>query len=220
MWETMGPVASLLVLLVEGIKGAGNVIRSSRKKAIQRRIIEIKLSLDDIIENGSAALSIIEVYANEPARIGPQEVKGLQALLYRQWSLVNQLLVQVNDDSIYEILDLIGSRRLQERITELITRKGSIINEILHRLHRWDKVQISGRKMTVKILSDLPEWNHGVFLEKGDRYAFRLITQSRETEVEISHHIIEHRQNLDALEECSKELSAFIRSTLQLDDYI
>ena len=60
MNQLLGPLVSLFKLLVEGISKTAGTIKSKKHKAIQRKLVEIQLSLEDIIENAQHLFSIIE----------------------------------------------------------------------------------------------------------------------------------------------------------------
>ncbi len=84
MIESLGPLISLFRLLTQGIAESWKTIKSSRNKAIQRKFIEIQLSLEDIIENAERLFVLIEESRDKGQNENQDLLEEFRSGLYAQ----------------------------------------------------------------------------------------------------------------------------------------
>lgn len=213
MIEYLSPVVSLFKLVIDGLSKAGDAIKGGHKKDIQRKIIEIQLALEDIIDRAQEILSAIEELSHRE-KIVKEDVETLQRLIYRQNSRIYHLIDLLHDDISDDIMKLFVPE-MRRRIWDLINLKGGFI---AHLVHHFEDIKLTKNQITMK--SMLIEWNHQAFIEQGHSYVIQLERNSKSTTVPISDHKDNQRAIIDALIECSKEMSDLIKKQIKVEDVV
>jgi hypothetical protein len=213
MIEYLSPVVSLFKLIVDGLAKAGESIKGSHKKEIQRKILEIQLALEDIIDRAQEILSTIEELSGRE-KIVKEDIETLQRLIYRQNNRIYRLIDLLSDDTSNNILKLFLPE-VRRRIVDLINQKGGFI---AHLVHHFEDIKLIKNQITIK--SVLIDWNHEAFIEEGHAYLRQLERSSKRSTVPISNHIDNQKQIIDALIECSKEMSDLIKKQIKIEDVV
>lgn len=104
MIESLGPLVSVFKLLLEGVSKSAKAIKSSKNMAIKRKLIEIQLSLEDVIENAEHLFSVIESSTGRTQRENRELVEEFKRALYAQLGRIPIFLDQITDNSSEEIL--------------------------------------------------------------------------------------------------------------------
>jgi len=219
MLESIGPIISLFKLFAEGLAKAAKKISSSHKRALWRKILEIQLSLEAIIDNAQEILSAIEETIYDNNKNNEQIVRSIQSLVYRQYRRINMLLDQMRDKDSDEIMRLFAPD-IRRNILELIHLKGGVISHMLNTLRNWKDVEISGREIVTNLKSNLLTWDHEKFLLEGSSYIEKLDSSPTRKKVVVSDHLQKQRALVNDLMNCSKQLSSFIKSQMSLEDVI
>ena len=217
MLESLGPVISLFKLLLEGLSKASKSIKTNKKKSIQRKIIEIQLSLEDIIDNAQEICSFVERCSHK-TRVNQNMVRNLESLLYRQHHRINILLDQIRDPNSDEIMKLFAPD-IRRNIIDLIHMKRGFIQEVLRSISYFNKIKISKNQLTTNIQSVLLNWNHERFISEGNSYLRSLYDNRKKSNIVISERLSDQRQIVDDLLQCSKELSGFIKKQIGIEDF-
>ncbi len=212
MIEYLGPVISLYKLITDSLKSLYDKGKVKKKKHIQRKIIEIQLSLEDIIDNAQEILSLIKRNA-EKKSFSKEEIDVLKRLLYSQRHRLHLLLAHLRDDTSEEIMKLFAPN-IRRRIIDLVHIKGGAIEYLIFDLHRSDE------KRFPYINSAIYEWNHDRFIEEGSSYAAQILRRTEKRKISIFERIEEQEGIVTGLAECSKELSDFIRSQIDIEDVV
>jgi hypothetical protein len=217
MLEPLGPVVSLYKLLLEGLSKASKAIKDNKKKAIQRKIIEIQLSLEEIIDNSQEILSFMERFCHEN-KANQNIIHELKRLLYRQHQRICILLEQINDHNSGEIMKLFAPE-IRRNIIGLIHIKGGFIQEFLQNKSYFENIKISKNQLITNIHSALLDWNHDSFISEGHSYIRSLYANLKKSDIIISKRLQEQKQVVDALIECSKGLSEFIKKDIGIEEF-
>lgn len=64
------------------------------------------------------------------------------------------------------------------------------------------------------------EWGHDKFIEKGDSYADQILLQTKKKQISVFERMDEQEKIVSELAECSKELSDFIKSQMDIEDVV
>jgi hypothetical protein len=97
MIESLGPLVSVFRLLVEGISKSAKAIKSSKNRAIKRKLIEIQLSLEDIIDNAEYLFSLIENSKGKTQKENQKLVEEFKRALYTQLARLRIFIDQITD---------------------------------------------------------------------------------------------------------------------------
>lgn len=212
MIEYLGPVISLYKLIIDGLKSVYDKSKGEKKKDVQRKILQIQLSLEDIIDNAKEILSIIKrnTYKKEFSK---EEIAVLKRLLYSQRHRLHLLLYHLSDDTSEEIMKLFAPN-IRRRIIDLVHIKGGAIQHLLFDLHRFDEMQIPYTNTAMY------KWSHDRFIEEGDTYTNQILLQAKKKEISVFERMEEQEGIVSDLAECSKELSDFIKSQMDIEDVV
>ena len=217
MLESLGPVISLFKLLLEGLSKASKSIKTNKKKSIQRKIIEIQLSLEDIIDNAQEIFTFVERCSHK-TRVNQNIVRDLESLLYRQHHRIHILLDQIRDPNSDEIMKLFAPD-IRRNIIDLIHMKRGFIQEVLRSISYFNNIKISKNQLTTNIQSVLLNWNHERFTSEGNSYLRSLYDNRKKSNIVISERLSDQRQIVDDLLQCSKELSGFIKKQIGIEEF-
>jgi len=216
MLEALGPVISLFKLFIEGISTAAKTIRSSKKKNIYRKIIEIQLSLQDILDNAQDIISIIEKCCQQNF-MPDDKIDRLERLLHRQYQRIYLLTEQINTHGSSEIMKLF-TPEIRRNIIELIHIKGGFIRSVLRGISVRENVKYLKERLVIRVPTSLSIWDHDSFIREGRSY-IRNIEKNREvTEIDLCSHFLEQKRIIHELLDCSERLSDFIKSQIGLDE--
>ncbi len=215
MIEFLSPVVSLFKLIIDSLEKVSGSIRSTRKKQFFRKIIELQLCLEDIIDRAENIISFIE--DSRRHKIAKKDLDQFQRLLYKQNQKLYNLTDILSDDAFDEIMTLFAPET-KRKIWMLINLKGGFIQEVVRRFHSFEQVELINNEITIK--TKLLEWNHDTFLEKGHSYLTELEKGLKKASIPISNRQQEQEQIVKALINCSSELSEFIKSQVKVEDVI
>ncbi len=213
MIEYLSPIVSLFKLIVDGLSKAGESIKGSQKKEIQRKIIEIQLALEDIIDRAQEILSAIEELSSRE-KIAKKDIEPLQHLIYRQNNRIYRLIDLLADEVSDNIMKLFvpEARRM---IWDLINQKGGFLSDLVR---HFEEIKVTKNQVTIKAV--LIDWNHEAFIEQGHSYLRQVERSSKRSTVPISNRIDNQKQIVDALIECSKEMSDLIKKQIKIEDVV
>ena len=220
MIESLGPLVSLFRLFIEGISKAGKTIKSSKNRAIQRKLIEIQLSLEDIIENAEHLFSLIESSTGKTQKENRDLVDEFKRVLYAQLERIRIFLNQITDHTSEEILKVFAPD-LRRNILLLTQKKISVVNWVLSALY--DVIQrttISRDGLKATIQSSLINWDHQRFVAEGRSYLAELGRSSKKSKLLLSDHLKEQKEIIKSLSLCSKDFSEFIKEHVKIQDAI
>lgn len=212
MIEYLGPVISLYKLIIDGLKLVYDKSKVEKKKDVQRKIVEIQLSLEDIIENAQEILSIIKRNA-EKKKFDKEEIDVLRRLLYSQRHRLHLLVDHLHDDTSEEIMKLFAPN-IRRRIIELVHIKGGAIQHLILDLCRLDEMQIPYANTVMY------EWNHDRFVAEGDSYTDQILLRTKNKKISVFEMMEKQERIVSELAECSKELSDFIKSQMDIEDVV
>jgi len=219
MIEFLGPIVSIFKLLLEGFSKTAKTIKTKQKKAFYRKIIEIKLSLEDVIDNAQALLSIVEQSCSGAEINNKETEENFKELLYAQRQRISIFQEQITDNTSEEILKIFAPE-LRRNIIMLTQTKASLINHII--LAIWDagKPKMSEHGLMISVHSALLDWNHERFLHDGRSYLMQLSRHGRKTKLFLAKHIEEQKQIIESLHQCSMRLSEFIKTQIKIEEVI
>jgi hypothetical protein len=101
----------------------------------------------------------------------------------------------------------------RRRIIDLIHIKGGAIEHLIFDLYRLDEKRLSCTD------SAMYEWNHDRFIEEGRSYTDQILWHTKKR-ISIFERIEEQEGIVFKLAECSKELSDFIKSQMDIEDVV
>lgn len=216
MIEYLGPVVSLFKLIIDGLSKASDAIKGPRRREVQRKIIEIQLALEDIIDKAQEIVVSIDelVHCQE---IKEDDVKALRRLMYGQNNRIERLLDLLHDDLSEEFMKIF-TPVTRRRIVNLIDIKGGFIRELALRFRAAEDVSLSSGKLMTK--SAFGNWDHKLFLEQGYSYTMRLVPRKEKAQVLIPQEIEDQKRIIKSLIRCSKELSDFLRQHIAIEDVV
>lgn len=213
MLEYLKPLISLYKIFIEGLKKYKELKTSEQTRELQRGIIEVQLTLEDIIDRGEEILASIRKLQNKK-RITKGDVEPLRKLVYRQNHKIKRLLYIMSDSD--EIMKLF-TPKARRAVLELIHFKGGFIIEVMWRLSDFDDLKASGNKLT--LMTRQIDWNHEAFIKDSHKYYKKLkLGPKKQVTVNQDTTIKEQQKILDDLIECSKAFSNFIREQIKLND--
>lgn len=205
-------IVSLFKLVIEGVKSGHDKANLEKKRDIQRKIIEIQLLLEDIIDNAQKILPIIK-RKMATKKFSKEESEVLKALSYSQWRKLDLLLGHMDDPTSEELMRLFAPDT-RRKIIELIFIKGGVIRELVFHLRHSEETQV------LYASSVMYEWNHDRFLAEGSSYTNQILRPTKKKKISIFERIEEQEGIVSQLAECSKELSDFIKSHMDIEDVI
>jgi hypothetical protein len=220
MIESLGPLVSLFKLLVEGISKSAKAIKSSKNRAIKRKLIEIQLSLEDIIDNAEYLLSLIENSIGKTQKENRELVDGFKKALYKQLERLRIFMDQITDNTSEEILKIFAPG-LRRNILILTQRKMSAVNWVLSSMYDTiQKTTVSKNGLNAIIQSELIRWDHQRFVNEGQSYWVELSRSSKRAKVLLSDHLKEQKEIIKSLNLCSKDFSEFIKEHISIQETI
>lgn len=214
--DFLSPVVSLFNLFNEGLKMANDIIKSSQSNSVKRKIIQIQLTLEDIIENAHEILSIAK--GSSQKNHIPNDLQTLETMLFLQVRNLRRLLDFVRDDTSEKIMKMF-TPKMRRNIIDLIHFKGGIIESVLYILSDYNKeyFQLKKNELIINTNPILLNWNHGKFITDSIEYT-RQIEEMKTIQMVFSERYEEHEQIVRELAACSNELSDFIKSNISLAD--
>lgn len=219
MLESLGPVVSLFKLFIEGLVKAGQKLKSCHKRTIRRKILEIQLSLEAIIDNAQEILSAIEGCAHDNYKLNEESVGDVRDMVYRQHRRIDMLLEQMEDKDSDEVMRLF-TPDIRRHIIDLIHIKRGVISNMVLAVRAYENIQISRSRLVASLSPALLTWDHEKFLREGHSYLRSLTLSPDRKKFVISDRLKEQQAIVDSLMQCSKQLSGFIRSEIGLGDVI
>ena len=220
MVESLGPLVSVLKLFLEGISKAAKTIKTSKHKAMQRKIIEIQLSLEDIIENAQYLFALVERSSHTPENKNGKLFEDFKKSLYAQRQRIRIFMDQITDHTSEEILKLFAPN-LRRNVSILTQRKMSAINRVLLAMYDiTEKAKISKDGLKVTIQSALLIWDHKRFVGGGESCLAELGARNKKAEYYLSDHLEEQKEIIRCLIWCSKEFSQFIKEHIKIEDAV
>ena len=133
MIESIGGIISIFNGLKEGLTGSWGIIKKGKKKRIIRKLVKLKLTLEDIIETANDIFASIEGII-KTKRTPKKDIEALKELIRIQDSNLRDLLSSFYDPTLEKILKTFTSE-LRRNITELTHRKESRINYFMFRIY-------------------------------------------------------------------------------------
>ena len=212
MIEYLGPVITLYKLLIDSLKLVFDKGKIEKTKDVQRKIIEIQLLLEEIIDNAEKILPIIKGKM-DTKKFSKEERDELRRLSYLQRGKLDLLTEHMNDATSTEIMKLFAPNT-RRRIIDLTHIKGGVIRELFFHLRHFEGTQI------LYTSSVMYEWNHDRFLAEGSSYTDQMLRPTKKKKISIFERIEEQEGIVSQLAECSKELSDFIKSQMDIEDVI
>ncbi|MCF8146040.1 MAG: hypothetical protein K9N21_19200 [Deltaproteobacteria bacterium] len=220
MIESLGPLVSLFKLFTQGVAESWKAIKSSRDKAIQRKFIEIQLSLEDTIENAERLFVIIERSRDKDEKDNGYLLEEFKSGLYAQIQRLNIFIDQITDRTSGEILKLFAPD-LRRKISLLIQSKMSAMFIVLRGMYDIEeKATITKEGITATIQTALLNWNHVKFVAGGESYLRELGQHSKNTSLVLSDHLQEQKKVIEDLIECSNDFSKFLKEHVRLPDAV
>ena len=207
----VGPIISLIKLLAEGLKTIFQQYNLSKEKEIQRKIVQIQLQLEGIIDDAIRMLTFAKEQKNNSYNL--EVIDSLRNQLYAQdrkiWILINLLSDEISD----KILKVFAPH-IRRRIFELIQMKSGVINAFISKIHWLDDNQI------FYPYAALYGWNHDRFVENGEEYARNIIDKASLEKIALLDLINQQEESIKELMGCSTELSNLIKTNISLSDII
>ena len=212
MIEQLGPIISLYELIINGLKSVYDKDKVKKKKEVQIKIIKIQLLLEEIIDNAQEILSIIK-RNRDNKKFSKKEIDRLRGLLYSQRRRLRLLLDHIHDDTSEEIMKLF-TPDIRRRIIDLVHIKGGAIEHLIYDLDIFDYKTFD--RLYTDPMIDVYDWDHTKFMKEGRSY-IRQTTRAKK-KISIFERMPEQDKIVSDLGECSKELSDFIRSQINIED--
>lgn len=213
MIESFGPIGSLFRLIVDGLKGASRLGKLSKKRNVARKIVEIQLYLEDIIERAEKILSVIDRNVGKK-KLPKKEGRLLQELLHSQLHKIEALQLSLHDDTADQIMKLFLPK-IRRQIGGLIHAKGGAINDLIDFFPHFDETQGAYEDFGA------PDWNHSIFMREGLAHiSYRGRPASKKTKVSLFDRMDERKARVAELVNCSEELSDFIRSNIPIEEAV
>ena len=220
MIEYLGPLVSVFKLLVEGISKSAKAIRSSKNRATKRKLIEIQISLEDIIENAEHLFSLIESSTGKTQKENRELVEEFKRVLYAQVERIRIFMDQITDNTSEEILKIFAPD-LRRNILILTRRKMSAVNWILSSMYNIiQKTTVSKDGLKATIQLSLINWDHQRFVAEGWSYLDELGRSSKRARLLLSDHLKEQKEIIKSLSLCSKDFSEFIKEHINIQEAI
>jgi tRNA U34 5-carboxymethylaminomethyl modifying GTPase MnmE/TrmE len=220
MLEYLSPIVTLFKLILDGLSRRRDISKSGHKKELQRRVIEIQLCLEDIIDRAQEILSLVDQYSHKGDKFRETDIRRLQWLLYKQNNKIRLLLNMLAEPESDEMMKVFAPST-RRKIIALINFKGGFISELTASLWSFDRVKLVNKQAIVETY--ILNWNHDNFLKRSDSYLDHLdedIRKRNTVSLVISDRRKEQEQTVKALIKCSKEFSSFIRSHIKIEDII
>jgi hypothetical protein len=220
MIESLGPLVSFFKLLLQGIAESWKAIKSAKNKAIQRKLLEIQLSLEDIIDNADHLLVLIEESSDKGLKEDSGYLEEFKSGLYAQIQRLNIFLNQVSDPTSGELLRLFAPD-VRRKISLLIETKMSAVYVVLRAMYDIkEKAKLSKDGLTFTIQSALLEWDHKKFVTGGEIYLSELGRHSKKANFLVADHLQQQRRVINDLTQCSKEFSEFLKAHVSVQDAV
>ncbi len=218
MIESLAPLVSLFKFIIQGMTESWKAIKSSRNKAIQRKFIEIQLSLEDIIDNAERLFVLIEKSREKDQRENRDLLEEFKSGLYTQIQRLNILIDQITDHTSGEFLKLFAPD-LRRKISLLIHTKMSTVYVVLRGMYDIKEgATISKEGFTVTIQTALLNWNHQKFVAEGESYLRELGRHSKKDSLLLSDHLQAQKEVIESLTLCSKDFSEFLKEHVSIQD--
>lgn len=126
MIESISGIISLFNGLKEGLTGSWEIIKKGKKKRVIRKLVKLKLTLEDIIETASEIFTSIEGM-NKTKRTPKKDLDALKELISVQFSNLRDLQSSFYDPTSSKILKTFESE-LRRNIDNLTQSKRSRID--------------------------------------------------------------------------------------------
>ena len=133
MIESISGIISLFNGLKDGLTGSWETIKKGKKKRIIRKLVTLKLTLEDIIETAEEIFSSIEIII-QTKKTSKQELEILKEKIRIQDHNLRVLLISFNDPTSDKILKTFNSD-LRRDIMNLTHMKMSRINFFMYDLY-------------------------------------------------------------------------------------
>lgn len=219
MLEALGPVVSLFELLIEGITKVSNLISSKKKKSFQRKILELQLCLENIIDDAQEILSELRIPQNPDKKKKSDKLDKIKKLIYRQRHQLYRLEDHLHDDEIDEIMKLF-TPELRRNIRELVQMKQGVITNLVGELMNIDNLKFSGNELILNTNIHLLEWDHDRFIDEGSQYTRNMYLDHKKTKIIISKRLKGQKKVVNDLIECSRRMSEFIKGQIDIESVI
>jgi hypothetical protein len=126
MIESIGGIISLFNGLKEGLLGSWETLKKGKKKKVIRKLVVLKITLEDIIETAEEIFSSIEVI-NQSKRTSKEEMEILKEKIRNQSHNLYLLQINFHDPTSEKILKTFNPE-LRRNIERLTHEKSSRIN--------------------------------------------------------------------------------------------
>ena len=133
MIESISGIISLFNGLKEGLTGSWGIIKKGKKKRIIRKLVKLKLTLEDIIETANDIFTSIEGIIRAK-RTPKKDIEALKELIRIQDSNLKALLSSFFDPTSDKILKTFSSE-LRRNIRNLTHTKRSRIDFFMYNLY-------------------------------------------------------------------------------------
>lgn len=220
MIQLLSPLVSLFKLLIEGVTKASRTIKSKEHKAIQRKLIEIQLSLEDIIENAERLFSLIEESTHKTQMENRRLVEEFKRALRAQLTRMHIFMNQITDDTSEQILKMFAPQ-VRSNIVLLTRTKMGVVEWVLMSLYSIiERTTVSEQGLKATVESALITWDHQRFMAEGLPYLAELRRTRQRGKMLLSNHLKEQKEIIKSLVTCSKEFSQFLNEHIKIQDAI
>lgn len=130
MFESIGGIISLFNGLKEGLIGSWETLKKGKKKKVIRKLVILKITLEDIIETAEEILSSIEIITNSK-RTSKDDMDDLKEKIKNQSHQLYLLQINFHDSTSEKILKTFNPE-LRRSIERLTHEKTSRINYLFN----------------------------------------------------------------------------------------
>ena len=219
MIEALGPLVSLFRLFLEGLTKVTQSADNSYKRGVQRKILELQLSLQDVIDNGLEILATIFPSNTDRRPLDEDAIRRFTQLVYAQRRAIATIAEQLCDENLKDIMGLF-TPETRRSIGELVHMKGGVIDELLDCLLKYTEAKERGQQLTVEVNTAVLTWNHDRFVAEGHSYTRFVFRARADTNISLLQRLEEQQPVLRELVQCSNRLSEFISKHFDLDTVI
>jgi hypothetical protein len=208
----INPIVSLFQLLINALKSLDKENKLKKERDMQRKIIELQLSLEDIIDSAKKILLFIQKNKNLK-QIKKDMLFSFRDQLYDQSHRLKGLLTLLEDGTSNIIMKLF-TPEIRRDIAMLIDRKGGVVSTLIWNLH--DLID----KYFPYTDKDSYEWDLSKIIRKALQNSSGNLTNIINTNTHIDKWIDEQNQTINALIKCSSDLSQFIKTQMNINDIL
>lgn len=217
MLEILNPVISLYKLLVDALSPVLDKANSDNRRDLQRRIIEIQLLLEDIIDCAIPLISEIKKYKGKLS-LERNEIDTLRFFFSMQQDRLELLLHLFTEHTSKELMSLFAPA-VKRRIEDLVCYKSAILIEVVGTIyyHFFSSEDMVAKLPMYEDSYSLHNWSHERFM-KEESYVQELSSQT--TELVMTQRIREQEKVIAELIKYSEDFANLIRQKINLEEAI